>query len=557
MRNRYLDLLRAAAIVRVIVYHLFGWPWLSVVLPAMGVMFALAGSLTAASLSKRDAGQVVVSRLRRLLPPLWLLGVIAVPVMLVAGWATENDGEHPFNPATLAFWILPIGDPPGSDQAIDVWEPLWYLRAYLWFVLLSPVLFALWRRIGWATVALPLVLMAVLDVTGFELPDTADSALWDFVTYGACWIAGFAHHDGRLARLRPWVAFPVALALGAGAAYFAHDYGSFDLNEVAESQALWSLAFVLVVLRWQPPMGWLARIKPLDHAVSVINARAVTIYLWHNTAIAAVWPVLTVLALGDLGDRLSPVSDLAVALALTLGAMVAFGWAEDVAARRRPRLWPSTGRAATPPPENAPREAIAPDRPAAMARSSAAAAMARTPANWPPIPRGTGGDAAAGGNAATAVDDPAERRGGTADLSGHAVGEGGAEPDGRHQSPGGAGQLDPGLLRRDPGPLRRDPGLPVAGRRVDPLDSGTPARDPFPPGGPAGGSFAPGGPTGDSFSADGSAEDPFSAGGPAGDPFIGEMPARDPLDAGGPVRGKPDWFGGGRRPDHDPEREEP
>ena len=53
MRNRYLDLLRAAAIVRVIVYHLFGWPWLSMVLPAMGIMFALAGSLTATSLDKR------------------------------------------------------------------------------------------------------------------------------------------------------------------------------------------------------------------------------------------------------------------------------------------------------------------------------------------------------------------------------------------------------------------------------------------------------------------------------------------------------------------------
>jgi peptidoglycan/LPS O-acetylase OafA/YrhL len=218
VRNRYLDLLRAAAIVRVIVYHLFGWPWLSIVLPAMGVMFALAGSLTAASLSKRDAGPVIASRLRRLLPPLWLLGLIAVPVMLVAGWAAETDGEHPFSPARLAFWVLPLGDPPGSDQAVDVWEPLWYLRAYLWFILLSPALFALWKRIGWAAVALPLVIMAALDITGFELPETADAALWDFVAYGACWIAGFAHHDGRLRALKPGLVFPVALAMVAGAA---------------------------------------------------------------------------------------------------------------------------------------------------------------------------------------------------------------------------------------------------------------------------------------------------------------------------------------------------
>src|SRR5436190_19247245 len=86
VRNRYLDLLRAAAIVRVIVYHLFGWPWLSIVLPAMGIMFALAGSLTAASLDRKGAAGVVTSRLRRLLPPVWLLGLIAVPAMLRYGW---------------------------------------------------------------------------------------------------------------------------------------------------------------------------------------------------------------------------------------------------------------------------------------------------------------------------------------------------------------------------------------------------------------------------------------------------------------------------------------
>ncbi|MDY7089805.1 MAG: acyltransferase [Actinomycetota bacterium] len=342
MRNRYLDLLRAAAIVRVIIYHLYGWPWLSILLPAMGIMFALAGSLTAASLSRRPARKVVTSRLRRLLPPLWLLGLLAVPVMLVAGWATESDGEHPFNAFTLVYWLVPIGDPPGSDLAVDVWEPLWYLRAYLWFVLLSPLLFALWRRAGLVLPALPLLMMAVLEVTGLTLPSTADAALWDFVTYGGCWIAGFAHHDGRLARVRPWLAYPIAFLLTAAALWWAGQAGSWDLNDIPEAQALWSLGFVLIVLRWQPPMGWLARTGPLDKAVTLINGRAVTIYLWHNIAIAAVWPVLAVLALDDLDDRLGAVVALVLTLALTSVAVPAFGWAEDLAARRPPRLWPST-----------------------------------------------------------------------------------------------------------------------------------------------------------------------------------------------------------------------
>ncbi|MCA2212085.1 acyltransferase family protein [Jidongwangia harbinensis] len=358
MRNRYLDLLRAAAIVRVVVYHLFGWPWLSLLLPAMGVMFALAGSLTAASLDRRAAGPVITSRLRRLLPPLWLLAVFAVPVMLVTGWAQE-EGEHPFSVARLGFWLLPIGDPPGSDHAVDVWEPLWYLRAYLWFVVLSPLLFAAWKRIGWFAVAAPVLLIGVLDLTGLTLPETADAALWDFATYGACWIAGFAHHDGRLARVRPAVLVPVSVALGAAALYWLSGHpgeDGYDLNEVTESQALWSLAFVLLVLRWRPPMGWLARVRPMDRLVTLLNARAVTVYLWHNIAIAVVWPVLAMVALDDLGVLSGPM-ELAVALALTGVAVLAFGWAEDLAARRPPRLWPTT----EPPPGASPGAPPAPE----------------------------------------------------------------------------------------------------------------------------------------------------------------------------------------------------
>lgn len=343
VRNRYLDLLRAVAIVRVVVYHLFGWPWLSIVVPAMGIMFALAGSLTAASLDRRPAGRVIATRLRRLLPPLWLLGLIVVPVMLALGWAHEG-GEHPFSPARLVLWLVPIADPVGSDKGVDVWEPLWYIRAYLWFVLLSPIMYAAYKKTGWLAVVLPLAGIAVLDATGFSLPDAADTVLWDFVTFAACWMTGFAHHDGRLARTRPAFVVGAAVVLGAVAMYWLRGHpgpDGYDLNDVAESQALWSLAFVLLVLRWQPPMGWLSRSRPLRGAVTLLNARAVTVYLWHNIAIDAVWPVLGLVALDDLGALEGP-ADLVVALLLTGVAVLAFGWVEDLAARRRPRLWPIT-----------------------------------------------------------------------------------------------------------------------------------------------------------------------------------------------------------------------
>ena len=545
MRNRYLDLLRAAAIVRVIVYHLFGWPWLSIALPAMGIMFALAGSLVAGSLDKRPAGQVVVSRLRRLLPPMWLLGLIAVPVMLVAGWAQESDGDHPFSLPGLALWILPIADPPGSDKGIDVWEPLWYIRAYLWFVLLSPLLYPLYRRLGWFAVAAPIALLAVLDLTGFELPETADAELWDFVTYGACWIAGFAHHDGRLARIKPWVLVPVAAVLGATALYWLSGHQGedlWDLNDVSESQALWSLAFVLLALRWQPPMGWLARAKPLDGAVTLLNARAVTVYLWHNIAIAAVWPVLTVLALDDLGAQMEGITEFAVALALTLFAVVAFGWAEDLAAKRPPRLWPTrtstsrptAGDASVTPTPDSPAPLLSetetvPGRPTAghgIGRRTGAAAAMSTPRNWPPHGPGAG------------VPPPAWPP--VAGPRGH------AEPVGEFAS----GWRDPGppAARYSVDDETRDLGFRVAGRRADPRGGDPRGGDPR-GGDPRGGDPRGGDPM--------RAEQPPAAPLPreappdeavtgeavAGEAVTGEAVTGEVLEPGRPTDdGTPEWF---------------
>ncbi|WP_092556440.1 acyltransferase family protein [Actinoplanes derwentensis] len=346
MRNRYLDILRAAAIVRVVVYHLFGWPWLSIVFPAMGVMFAVAGSLTAASLQKRSAGPVVTSRLRRLLPPLWLLGAIAVPAMIATGWTLEQGGSHPYTPWKLIFWVLPLSDPPGSEAGIDAWETLWYIRAYLWFVLLSPLLWAAWRTLGgaaWLLVAAPVLAIAVIDKSNLELPEPVDAVMWDLITYGACWIAGFAHRDGLLARLRPGRVLTIVAVLGGAALYWQSghpgDEHPWDLNDVPESQALWSLAFVLLVLRWQPDVSALSRFRPLERAVEVLNSRAVTVYLWHNLAVAAIWPLLTWLTVDDLGRMEKPVT-LVTAVLLTGLAVLAFGWAEDLAARRPPRLWP-------------------------------------------------------------------------------------------------------------------------------------------------------------------------------------------------------------------------
>src|SRR5581483_1498825 len=131
------------------VYHTFGRAWLTILFPAMGVMFALAGSLMAGSMERQDAKYAVSSRLRRLLPPLWAFGAMAIALMLVAGWST-HDAQHPLRWPALLLWAFPVADPPGSTWGTPLWEVLWYLRAYLWFVLLTPLIMVLYRWRWWA-----------------------------------------------------------------------------------------------------------------------------------------------------------------------------------------------------------------------------------------------------------------------------------------------------------------------------------------------------------------------------------------------------------------------
>src|SRR3954453_6480900 len=149
-RDRYFDTLRAVAIIRVVLYHAFPFTALELVFPSMGVMFALGGSLMVKSLD-RGAGRAVRNRLRRLLPALWVMGLILVPVMVLHGWPDRPSWPH------LLLWIVPIADPPANEFGNPAAGVLWYLVTYLWLVLLSPLLLKLYRRLRLVTVLLPLV----------------------------------------------------------------------------------------------------------------------------------------------------------------------------------------------------------------------------------------------------------------------------------------------------------------------------------------------------------------------------------------------------------------
>ncbi|MGW2561668.1 acyltransferase family protein [Streptomyces sp. NPDC001514] len=361
-RDRYFDLLRALALFRVVLYHLVGWAWLPLLFPSMGVMFALAGNLMARSL-KRPAVQVIRGRMRRLLPPLWVLGAVGVTGMVLQGWGPDSEGHPGWWWTHLLFWIVPVSDPPfagevagvpgflGESWAEDLAGPLWYIRAYLWYVMLSPLLLWALRRLPWVTVSAPIVLSAALAFGTLPLPERIDSALTDFSTFGACWILGMAHQEGILRRLPRYIVPSIAPAImGVGLWWALHEgfRTGYDLDSIPLAQALWSFGAVLLLLHISPSWSeWPDRLRQWDSAITLLNSRAVTIYLWHNVCIlaaATMWDELwgfDVLAdrFGWLLDSWVPV--LIFAWALIAACIVAFGWAEDLAAKRRPRLWPN------------------------------------------------------------------------------------------------------------------------------------------------------------------------------------------------------------------------
>lgn len=328
-RDSYLDLLRTTALVRVVVYHVTGAIWLSLLVPAMGLMFGIAGSLMAASVD-RDGPRAVLQRLRRLLLPFWGFAAITL-VVLSVGWRPVGVAGW----AELLWWILPLRVPPvgGPPWAWAFHIGLWYIVTYLWLVLLSPVLLRVFRRLPWLSIAAATALPVGMHLAGVR-------SGFFVAAYLSCWLMGFARHDGLLRRV-PWRWYGglvAVLAVVGGTwvvtAMVAGTTG--DLNHVAGGTTLWSMAFVAVLLRIRPPVGWLAGGTPLVRVLRWVNARAVTVYLWHIPASLGMFvllaPVLPYTSVVSIVLRLAGVC------LLTAGAALLLGWIEDVAARRTPTL---------------------------------------------------------------------------------------------------------------------------------------------------------------------------------------------------------------------------
>lgn len=323
VHDRLLDTIKSIAILRVIAWHTWSWPWLSWI-PAMPTMFFANGALLHSSLERRGWAATVRERARRLLIPFWFYGIVCWIAMLADGWSPTW--------ADAFAWILPLVDPVGSDSLPGLWIPLWYLRAYVWFVLISGVLHRIERHLGSWTIAGASILTAfmwAMAERGHELP----FALADMIGYMPFVLAGMVYRArGSLGRPPLLVATGLLSVVGALGAW--RRFGPIDgvVNRSYLLMLLVGLAGVLLAVGFRERiLGMVDASTRTGNLIGSINSRALTVYLWQGFGLVAADRLV--------GARIDqPVFVALGSIIVVAGIVVAstslFGPIEDVAARR-------------------------------------------------------------------------------------------------------------------------------------------------------------------------------------------------------------------------------
>ncbi|HVW32234.1 MAG TPA: acyltransferase family protein, partial [Acidimicrobiia bacterium] len=345
-RDLAIDLIRVVAIGRVVVWHAFPARWLTFV-AAVPLLFFVTGSLLARSRRRSAPRAVVLGRLRRLLPSVWLYGA----VLLVAGAVQthlhpSSAGRPALALRDVASWLAPLVDPRVSGLS-GPWltTHLWYIRAYVWVVLLAPVLLRLAGRLR-AVVPFVGAGVVVLELAGHRAvpvlwPGPAHVVLGDALVYGLFALLGMAYEARRpLLSWRRAVAGATACALATAAFIGTFGLPAGGVNDSYPLIVFTGIGWLLMVGGAEPAIRRLAARRRLATVVAAVNRRAVTVYLWHPAAIMVAYAATDHLGAVDGNRWLRFAAVMTLTVACTAGAALVAGGAEDWAARRtraRPR----------------------------------------------------------------------------------------------------------------------------------------------------------------------------------------------------------------------------
>ena len=332
-RDRTLDVIRAVATVRVVVFHTSGearWSWVA----AMPLMFFVGGALFAASLDRRSAREVLPQRLRRIIIPLWVWGLLVAVTLTAAGsWTT---GPWWGIPGFLVPILPAVGPGKAGDPLYWTWMGLWYINAYIVFMLVGVPLRKLQQRAPRATLML---LFGPVLISGLTRIPTIGALTANL----GFWVVGYLYHDNRHRLPSTFKLASVAVCSGAaGLAYALAITGTHvTVTAIPILTATIGLAWVAAALAAGPLLRRALTFPLVDRTVEFIQQRAMTIYLWHAAAIGLAGAMAVRFPL----IRSSMSTRVAIVLVFTFLFTLAIGWVEDFAANRQLRLWPLQSRA--------------------------------------------------------------------------------------------------------------------------------------------------------------------------------------------------------------------
>lgn len=368
-RDRAVDALRALAIAGVIGGH-----WLVTAL-------VLTNGPAGAGLRDRSP----LAAIPALTPLSWIFQTLAI-FFLVGGYAAARSygsGDSGRYPAGYRAWLRnrlvrltrPVavfaglwtllaaglylgGVPAATLRAVLtlVLDPLWFLGVFAALTALTPMTVAMVRRLGARAALIPLSVVAATDLVRFGLggpswPAWINVLAGWLVPYllGVAWARG-AFRSRTVPALLLAAGAAATTALVAWAGYPASMVGVngarvSNLNPPALAVVTFGIAQAGLALLLRDPLArWMGR--PLAWAaVATANLSAMTLFLWHQTALLAV--TMTGLLAGKLpGLHTAPTGALWLgqrlawlpAFALTLGLLwLVFRRAERPRSFRAPR----------------------------------------------------------------------------------------------------------------------------------------------------------------------------------------------------------------------------
>ncbi len=252
------------------------WPltWISVVIPLFFFVGGYANRRSWEGCLRRGQGYAAFldRRAHRMLVPTWAYLV----VVGTAGVLVDRLGGLGIR--TFGGLLL---------------QPLWFLGAYLWVVALVPATLRAHRRWGWRVPVAGLVLVALSDAVRI----TAGVAALGYLNVLTVWLVmhqlGYHYRDGTIAHpgLMAGLGLAATVGLVSLPAYPATMVGvpggeAGNMHPPTMAVATLGIAQVgLAVLARPYLLRWLHR-PPVWRMVVLVNLNVVTVYLWHQLALA-------------------------------------------------------------------------------------------------------------------------------------------------------------------------------------------------------------------------------------------------------------------------------